>query len=165
MNFGEVYERYVHDVHRFCLYLSGNEAAADDLTAETFVHAFYGPSDIRINTVKAYLLAIARNLYRDLMLRQRRLVAIGEVEERADRAPQPDRRAAGRQALRNVLEAIQRLPEPQREALALAVDQDLSYKQIAVLLGCSEPAVKVRIHRARLQLTREVEAKEKIWKT
>jgi len=165
MTFAEIYERYVHDVHRFCLYLSGNEAVADDLTAETFVHAFYGPSDIRANTVKAYLLAIARNLHRDWTAGQRRFVPLVEVGARADWGPRPDRLAAGREALTNVLRAFQKLPEPQREALALAVDQDLSYRQIAALLGCSETAVKVRIHRARLQLTRELEAGEKTWKT
>ncbi len=153
MNFGEVYERYVHDETSALPYLSGNEASADDLTAETFVHAFYGPSNIRINTVKAYLLAIARNLYRDWMDRQWRLVAMGEVEEWADRAPQPDRLAADRQALRNVMEAFQNsLGHNEKHWRCLWIRTSAASK-LPVLLDCSEPAVKVPIHRARLQLT------------
>jgi RNA polymerase sigma-70 factor (ECF subfamily) len=165
MDFSEVYERYVHDVQRFAFFLSGNSALAEDLTAETFVHAFCGPSDLRVDTVKAYLFAIARNLYRDEMARRRRLVQIDEVPERVDTAPSQDQAAADRQRLSSVLRAIQRLPEPQREALVLAVDQDLRYEQIAAILDCSVVAVKVRIHRARLQLKSELEAEEKIWKT
>lgn len=37
MDFSEIYQRYAHDVHRFSLYLSGNYALAEDLTAETLV--------------------------------------------------------------------------------------------------------------------------------
>ncbi len=160
IDFSEVYNRYVRDVHRFSLYLSGNAALADDLTAETFVHAFNGASRIRVDTVKAYLLAIARNLYRDTISRQRRMIPIGELHEMSDLAPSADRIAADRQELSNVLKAIQELPEPLRDALVLAIEQDLRYEQIAAILGCSVPAVKVRIHRARLQLKRALEEKE-----
>jgi RNA polymerase sigma-70 factor (ECF subfamily) len=165
MDFSDVYNRYVRDVQRFSLYLSGNSVLAEDLTAETFVHAFCGPSDLRVDTVKAYLFAIARNLYRDETARRHRLVSMEEAPEPADPAPGQDQTAAGRQTLSSVLRAIQRLPERQREALVLAVDQDLRYEQIAAILGCSVAAVKVRIHRARLQLRSELEAEEHTWKT
>lgn len=70
-----------------------------------------------------------------------------------------------RQKLSNTLRAIQKLPEPQREALVLATDPDLHYEQIAAILNCSVAAVKVRIHRARVQLKAELELKEKPWTT
>ena len=162
MDFSEIYERYARDVHRFSLYLSGNYALAEDLTSETFVHAFCGLSELRVDTVKAYLFAIARNLYRDGAKRQRRQVPIGEAPQHADPAPLADRIVEDRQALSAVLEAIQKLPEPQREALVLSVDNDMRYDQIAAILGCSVAAVKVRIHRARLQLGLEL---ERVWKT
>jgi len=165
MDFSEVYQRYVHDVHRFSLFISGDPALADDLTAETFVHAFWGASDLRVDTVKAYLLAIARNLYRNVMARERRAVPIDKMPEPAAPNPSPERSALGRQALSNTLRAIQKLPDQQREALVLAIDQDLRYEQIAAILGCSVAAVKVRIHRARLQLKRDLEYKEKTWTT
>jgi RNA polymerase sigma-70 factor (ECF subfamily) len=165
MTFSEVYERYAGDVQRFALYLSGNSALAEDLTAETFVHAFSGPSTLRVDTVKAYLFAITRNLYRDEIVRRHRWAPMGEVPEPTDPAPRQDRAAADRQALSSVLRAIQRLPERLREALVLAVDQDLRYDQIAAILGCSVAAVKVRIHRARLQLRSEMEAEENTWTT
>ena len=165
MDFSEIYERYARDVHCFSLYLSGNHAFAEDLTSETFVHAYCGPTDLRVDTVKAYLFAIARNLYRDAVKRQSRLILIGEAPERVDREPLPDRAIEDRQTLSAVLKAIQKLPEPQREALALSVDDDLRYDQIGAILGCSVAAVKVRIHRARLQLRSELEGEGKAWKT
>lgn len=161
MDFSEIYERYALDVHRFSLYLSGNHALAEDLS-EPFVHAFCGSSKLRVDTVKAYLFAIARNLYRDGVKRQRKQAPMGEAPEHADLAPLADRTLEGRQTLSVVLKAIQRLPEPQREALVLSVDSELRYDQIGAILGCSVADVKVRIHRARLLLGSEL---ERSWKT
>jgi len=157
MDFSEIYERYARDVHRFALYLCGNYALAEDLTTEAFVRGLCGPPDLRVDTVKAYLFAIARNLYRDTSERQNRLVSMEKVPERKDRAPLTDRAIEGQQTLLAVLQAIQKLPEPQREALVLSVDHDLRYDQIGAILGCSVAAVKVRIHRARLELRSELE--------
>ncbi len=165
MNFSEIYRKYARDVHRFSLYLSGNQALAEDLTSETFVRALCGPTDLRLGTVKAYLFAIARNLYRDFLSGQKRVVTGDELPERADPRPGPDLNAEERQNLGKVLRAIQRLPERQREALVLAVDQDMSHEEIAAILGCSVAAVKVRVHRARLALKSELEKKEQICKT
>jgi DNA-directed RNA polymerase specialized sigma24 family protein len=81
MDFADLYERYANDVHRFALFLSGNEAVADDLTAETFARALLGRDDLLLDTVKAYLLAIARNLYRDACRREWRHVPLGEAPE------------------------------------------------------------------------------------
>jgi RNA polymerase sigma-70 factor, ECF subfamily len=161
MDFSEVYSRYARDVHRFSVYLSGDPALADDLTSETFVHALFRSENLRVDTVKAYLLAIARNLHRDIVERQRRLVPISEVAEPPDPAPSFDRAASDRQTLSAVLKAIQRLPELQREALVLSLDEDLRYDQIAAILGCSITAIKVRIHRARLQLKSDLQAQER----
>ena len=165
MDFSEIYRRYAPHVHRFSIYLSGNPARAEDLAAETFVHALCGRTSLRVDTVKAYLFGIARNLYRDLIERQRRLVPIAEMAEPSDPAPLPDRAVENQQTFSAVLKAIQRLPEPQREALVLSMDEDLRYDQIAAILGCSLAAVKARIHRARLHLKSDLKAEDRTWKT
>ena len=152
MDFAELYERYARDVHRFALFLSGNAAVAEDLTAETFVRALVARNDLRVDTVRAYLLAIARNLHRDLRRREGRLVSLETAWESVDPAIRPDAAAEGRLRLQRALDAVQLLPQGEREALVLAVDSELSYERIAVILGCSVPAVKVRIHRARARL-------------
>src|SRR5262249_14654043 len=124
------------DVHRFSLYLSGNPALAEDLTSETFVRALCEPANLHVDTVKTYLFAITRNLFRDMTERRRILISATELPERADPAPLPDDSAADRERLSLVLNAIQRLPEPQREALVLSMDEDLRYDQIAAILRC-----------------------------
>jgi len=165
MNFSELYRRYAPDVHRFALYLCGNQTWAEDLTSETFVRALSSPTDLRLGTVKAYLFAITRNRYRDSKAKLGRTVATGALPERHDPRPSPEVSAQDRQKLQNALRVIQTLPEEQREALLLALDGDLSYEQIGRILGCSLPAVKVRIHRARMVLKAQFKERTSLCKT
>jgi RNA polymerase sigma-70 factor, ECF subfamily len=152
MDFSDLYRQHAQDIFGFALFPTGNRALAEDLTAETFARALVAKDDIRVGTVKAYLLAIARNLYRDLKRRDGRLVPLDEAGGAVDHATRPDAAAEEQQRLGRVVEAVQRLPEGEREALVLAVQGDLSYERIAAILGCSVAAVKVRVHRARARL-------------
>jgi RNA polymerase sigma-70 factor (ECF subfamily) len=145
-----VYERYAKDVYRFALYLCGNRALAEDIASETFARAWMARDQIRVGTVKAYLLMIARNLYRDGRRRDWRAQELDEAH--VDPAPDPEATAGGRGELRRVLDALARLPEVDRAALLLSAQDGLTSEQIAATLGLSVPAVKVKIHRARLKL-------------
>jgi RNA polymerase sigma-70 factor (ECF subfamily) len=161
MDFTDLYDRYARDVHRFSLFLSGNEAMAEDLTAETFARALLRRDQLRVDTVKAYLLAIARNLYRDALRAERRLVSIDEAPHAHDPAPRQDVLAGDKRRLQDVVAAIQRLPATEREALLLATGHELPYDRIAAILGCSTAAVKVRVHRGRVRLKSLLDCKER----
>ena len=60
--------------------------------------------------------------------------------------------ARGRLELDAVFDALQALPEADRAALLMHVQDGLSYAAIASTLGLSIAAVKVRVHRARIKL-------------
>ena len=152
MTFAELYECYARDVFRFALLLSGNRAVAEDITSETFCRALLAKREIREGTVKSYLLAIARNLYRDAVGDAVRRPALPIGEDYLDPGPTPELLARDRVALDVVLEGLQQLPEHERAALVMATQDGLSHEEIADSLGCSVAAVKVRIHRARLKL-------------
>jgi RNA polymerase sigma-70 factor (ECF subfamily) len=164
MDFSEIYKRYAGDVHRFAFYLSGNRTLAEDLTSETFVCALCVRSDLRMGTLKAYLFAITRNLYRDFRSSQRHTATDEELTEAEDQNPGPHFEIERRESYAKLLRTIQKLPESEREALLLSAAEDLKYEQIALILGCSVAAVKVRICRARVKLKWELETKELSWK-
>jgi RNA polymerase sigma-70 factor (ECF subfamily) len=61
--------------------------------------------------------------------------------------------------LRRELEsALESLPEEQRDALQLRVVEELPYQQVAVELGCSETAARLRVMRALGKLARLLRA-------
>jgi|SRR5215471_6052277 len=161
MDFGTLYRQYAQDVFRFAYYLSGNRAMADDITAETFARALTAAGRIRTGTVKAYLLRIARNVFLDATRRDARLASLpDEATDVGDPAPGPEAVAAARLDLEQTRHALAALSEGERAALLMSAVAGLSHEQIAAALDCSIPAVKLRIHRARLRL-RQLTARER----
>src|SRR5262245_47705290 len=124
--FQALYERYASDVYRFALFLSGNQAYAEDITSETFVRAWTARDQIRTGTVKPYLFAIARNQYRDLLRKASRRAEL--PPELTDSRPGPAQVAGDRSDLKAVLKAVQGLPEGERTALLLRAQEGLSYE-------------------------------------
>jgi RNA polymerase sigma-70 factor (ECF subfamily) len=152
-DFHSLFERYSRDIYRFALYLSGDASLAEEIAQETFVRAWVMPGEIAGGTVKAYLLTIARNLYLAERKRTARQVALdGDLP---DPKPGPETVACGRLELDAVFEALQALPEVDRAALLMHVQDGLSYAAIASALGLSTAAVKVRVHRARIKLRKK----------
>jgi RNA polymerase sigma-70 factor (ECF subfamily) len=143
--FQAIYDTHAGDVYRFARYLTASEDAAADITAETFLRAWVGRASIRTATVKAYLLAIARNLARDRQRHARRCPG-GEMPERS---VAPD--AEGRLELDRALEAVRALAPAYRDPLML-VASGLSYEEAGGVLGLPVGTVKIRVHRARQML-------------
>ena len=142
-----IYERYYQDVLRFALFLTGDRARAGDLAADTFVRAWMARDQIRQETVKAYLLTITRNLYRDQLRASRRFVELEDTIE--DRAPGVEVQIEHRSTLQEVRAQLRRVARTDRRALMLYVFKEMSYAEVSATLGISVGATKSRIRRAR----------------
>jgi RNA polymerase sigma-70 factor (ECF subfamily) len=153
MTFEELYQTHFADVFRFALWLGRDRSEAEDVTSETFVRAWARRDRLRTETLKAYLLAIARNVYLRNTKRNTNHQAIDE--EMPDGAPDPQRQTSARMELDHVTDAITKLPETDRLALVLRTEHALAYAEIARVLEISEGAARVRIHRARRRLLAE----------
>jgi RNA polymerase sigma-70 factor (ECF subfamily) len=161
VDFHEVYERHAAAVLRFASGLTGNHAIAQDLTSEAFVRLWTAVDGIRVETVRAYLFTIVRNLYRSDLRRSWRAAPLDEnMPDPVDRVAEPvERRSNAIAALR----ALNQLPMEDREALLMRAG-DVSYEDIARALGISVGAVKVRVHRSRAKLLRLRDQEESSWK-
>ncbi len=134
--------------------------AAEEVVSETFLIAWRRLNDIPDDAVP-WLLVVARNLianHRRKLARQQRMteemIALHRVVPTA--AP-PDESVTDRSEL---LAALAALSELEREALLLTGWDGLSDVQAAQVCGCSARAFRVRLHRARRRLERELEAAE-----
>jgi len=149
-DFTALYRKYAPDVFRFALYLSGERTEAEDIAAETFVRLWAAPREVEMATVKAYLFTIARNLF--LQRLRKRSQTVDLDRDLRDEQPDPEMQAAQKEELRNVIDRLQGLPEPDRAALLMRAMHDLPYEEIARAIGASVGAAKVKVHRARLAL-------------
>ncbi len=139
-------------MRRFALFLTGDASIADDITSETFVRVWVSSGSTRETTVKAYLFTIARNVYRDILRRDRRLEPLHD--SLPDDRPSLAARMEHSAQLATVLAAMRELNEIDRAALSMRASEEMSYEEIAGALELSVASVKTRVHRARVKLMR-----------
>jgi RNA polymerase sigma-70 factor, ECF subfamily len=150
ISFQQIYDQYAKDVYRFSYWLSGDVAEAKDMTSEAFVRAWTATSEIRSESVKAYLFAIARNQYLHNKRRNKKFTTLDETLQ--DTSLQHDNATEVRSDLELTLKALQTFPEIDRSVLLMRAQDELSYEEIARLTGLSVSAVKVKVFRARVKL-------------
>jgi RNA polymerase sigma-70 factor (ECF subfamily) len=150
ITFHEIYERHSKDVYRYAFWLAGSAEDADDITSETFARAWAGREEIRTETVKAYLFAVARNLYLKRWRHSKRETDLHA--DQIDPKPAPERIVESRLEMHRVLSVIQSFPEVDRAAFLLRIQHDLPYEEIARILQIPLTTAKVKVHRARLKL-------------
>ena len=148
--FDELYQKYSKDVYRFAYWLSGNADDAKDITSETFVRVWTSENEIRFETVKSYLFAIARNQF--LKNQRRKKWTAPMTDDMLDTSRRPDEIAEVQGELEETMKAVQSLPEIDRTVLIMRAQDGMSYEEIASLTGLSLSAVKVKVFRARKQL-------------
>jgi RNA polymerase sigma-70 factor (ECF subfamily) len=155
IGFHDLYQRYSSVVFRFALRLSGDIAAAEDITAETFLRVWAAPVPPRTDTVQAWLLTIARNLFLHEQRRAWRSQPLGDY----DRGVAPVD-AETQDEWDRVSAAVREMTEPDRTILLLRAEDELAWDDIAGVVGLSPAAVRVRAHRARLKLAEMFGRKE-----
>jgi RNA polymerase sigma-70 factor (ECF subfamily) len=128
---------------------------AADILAETFLAAWRRLEELPAgDDARLWLYGVARRVLANHYRGERRRSALaGRLRaELADSYVPPE--FDGETA--RIAEALRRLPERQRELLALNAWEGLDYGEIAVVLGCSRNAVRIRLHRARASLAAEL---------
>lgn len=164
-------------VYSFAVYLCRDRELARDLTQETYLRAWQSWESFQPGTnCKAWLLTITRNLYITHYRRQQRSPeTLPYTEEDTEELPPPPLEAAtpsveeelSQTALdEEVLHALSALPESFRTIVILCDLEELSYEDVARMLGIPVGTVRSRLHRARArlaQLLREY-AQRRGWK-
>ena len=132
----------------YLMRLTGNYQLSSDIMQESFTRYLenYGPQTQNVSL----LFTIARNAVWDNARKKTRNKTIEKDIE--DTNIDPEQLTLVRESYRNVLSAMQTLDKDQRDILALTVSSDLSYREIANIIGISEANVKVKVHRARIRL-------------
>lgn len=156
--FAAVYRLYVDDLYRYLLSRCGDAADAEDLVAETFLAAFRSARGYRgTGPVKAWLVGIARRKAADARRQSRPHVGIEEARQLIDPV-RTDDVALRRVELARVIAMTGRLAPDRAEALRLRFFAGLECSEIATVMGRSEAAVKMLVHRALIDLRERLEA-------
>jgi len=139
----------------YARWLARNDADAEDLVQDASLRAWRFVGSLRSEDARAWFLTIVRNTWFDRFGRANTAptVAFDEArDDRSDGTPDPEARVIAREASDRVQQAIAALPADFREVLVLREFEDLSYKEIAAVVGIPIGTVMSRLARARDRL-------------
>lgn len=156
--FEEIYLTHFADLLAYIRRRTDSHEDAADAIAETFTTAWRRIHDVPDGpAARLWLYGVARRVLangRRAETRRSALVErLGTQLARWDEAVGPPDRGDD---LRAVREAFRRLSPDDREVLALVSWEGLSSEDVAVVLGCSRGAARLRLHRARKRLARHL---------
>jgi len=153
---------YLDEVYTLARYLLRNAADAEDAAQECYLRAFRHFETFRGGSIKPWLLAILRNVCRAEFARRGGLAAAttesldaaGQAVETVwgDDSATPETNALRRFDAETVQRLISQLPDQFRETLVLREINDLSYREIAEVIGVPVGTVMSRLARARALL-------------
>lgn len=151
--FRQIVERWQRPLISFFFRSVSSLEDAEDLAQATFLRLHRAAPDYRPQArFASYIFQIARRLLLNEIRRRRRKPSEPFDPADFDRHASDDAAGDNRELLAAFDEALTRLPEKQRTALLLFVQQGLSYEEIATILEAGIPAVKTWIFRGRQQL-------------
>ncbi|MGA2871041.1 MAG: sigma-70 family RNA polymerase sigma factor [Verrucomicrobiota bacterium] len=160
--FTALVEKYKQPVVNFVCRSLRDEAESEDLAQNVFLQVYKSRARYeRTAKFSTWLFTIARNLCLNEIRRRSRHPAESLEETHAENEDQPQRQYEDKKVFlpvenvlhgelaRKIEEALADLPENQRTAILLCRQDELSYEEIAKILGCSLSATKSLIHRGR----------------
>jgi len=163
--FHHLFDKHKQRVINYCFRYCGNAAVAEELAQETFLRVYKAAKRYRPKAqFTTWLYRIATNVCLNEIRKPAHRTPMASLDDGTAPDPPPGngRWASGSQPPDALLEeseknalvqdAIQRLPEQQRVALLLRVNEEFSYREIGLQINRPEGHVKTLIHRGRQQL-------------
>lgn len=165
--FAHLVDIYQAPVYNLCYRMLGNAPEAEDAAQETFVRVYrhlkaYDPEQ----KLSSWILAVASHYCIDRLRRRRiRWLSLDNIlplRPAATNIVRPEDAIIEHESCAEVRNLLQSLPAAYRLVIVLRYWQDLSYAEIAQVVGTTESAVKSRLHRARRMLAKGIVAQRKL---
>ena len=149
--FSKIYDKYIEKIYRFVFFKVNSQETAEDLTSETFskTWAFFKEKDKEIDNIQAFLYKTARNLVIDHYRQKGKLnIVSAENPIIADPRHNLKERAELNSDMELIIKAIAELKDDYQNVIIWSYLDDLSISEVSRLLGRTENATRVLLHRA-----------------
>jgi RNA polymerase sigma-70 factor, ECF subfamily len=163
--FSILFDRYRGPITSYIYRLVGNRSEAESLAQESFLRIIEKASHYSYpKRFSTWFYTIARNLSTDFLKKKRAIVpddfhALAE-SVMGPNTGEPSDHAAWGEDLGQLAAALLELPVPYREVVVLRALQELSYRQIADIVGCPESTARSRMDYGLEYLRRRYRRKE-----
>ena len=158
--FAQIVRQYGPQLLGYISKLNGSDNSSEDVFQETFKRVHEKSHTFKGERLKPWIYRIATNIVFDRARRKKRVkfVSLNTSSEEgrtdaaamveADPESDPKQRVLKKERAHKVRQALETLPKRQKAALVLSYYQQLSYTEVADVMGCSVGTVKTQVFRA-----------------
>lgn len=160
--FSEMFDEYSDLIYNFAFRRTGSWEAAEEIVSTVFLEAWRQRATVTEHdeSIRPWLLGVALNLirrhWRQADRKRRASFRLVSEHTHLDHASDVADRLDAEQTMSRILEKLERIPDDQKEVVQLWAWEELTYDEIAAVLGVPVGTVKSRMHRARESLLHTV---------
>ncbi|MDI6687163.1 MAG: RNA polymerase sigma factor [Desulfobacterales bacterium] len=165
--FERIVNQYKKPIYNFVYRYLMDHSSAEEVVQEVFLRIYQAaPKYKAVKNTKAstWIFKIAFNLSMNELKRRKhysRLIGDRVVEREMFTETKIPESAERREVMENIMSGMRLLPESQRAALLLRVQQEFSYQEISEILNATVSSVESLIYRARQRLKQYVSMEHK----
>ena len=156
----EIYNQYYKNVYRYILFRINHHHDAEDLANNVFVKAIRYQKNFNPRySMEAWLIGIAKNTVTDYQRKNMGLnfVPLESAARLNSTGSQPEEIAVANEEAKQLVAAMAKLKDKERQILSMKFATDLKHKEIANVLGISEVNARVSAHLALNKLKKYME--------
>lgn len=160
-SFEKLFRCYAPRIFRFAMSYLNDCSHAEEVVQETMIAVWKNAKNYKEQSqVSTWILGIARNKALDRARARQREPEFSreKLDRRASARATPEQITQREAQIERVRAALEKLSPEHREVMMLAFYNDLSYSEIAQILGCPEGTVKSRVYYAKEQLKKILSA-------
>jgi RNA polymerase sigma factor (sigma-70 family) len=163
--FKQLFDMYKEKVYRMSFTVLKNKTASEDVLQEVFIQVYLKIRDLKyIGAFEVWLYRITMNCCRKFINKENKLRIInvnenydGYTEMEDDEINTPENIMVQQELCTEVMKVIYELPEYQRISVVLFYYNEMSIKEIANIMNCSEGTVKSRLYHGKKYLRNKVD--------
>jgi len=160
-----IYDQYHKNVYNYIAFRINNHHDAEELANDVFVKAIGGwQSYDPAFPIEGWLIGIAKNVVTDYLrkIKRRKFIPFDSILELISADKQPQEVVVINEESRNLMAAMVRLRDKERQILSMKFATELKHSEIAAILKISESHVGVTAHRAMNKLKKFMEEESAI---
>ena len=151
--YGKLYDLYIEKIYRFILFKVNNREEAEDLTSDVFLKVWnylLGEKGKEVTSVSGLFYSVARNVVIDFYRQRAKkpTCSLDQVLELASDDGREKEKKEAKQDITALLKSLESLKQDYQEIILLRYIDELSIKEIAIIIGKSSTNVRVLLHRA-----------------
>lgn len=146
-----LFDRYHVRIYNFFYKMTQNKMVSEDLTQDVFIKIMKYRTSYQNGNFASWIYTVARNIFSSHYQKQKKERA-NVVDDDLLQSDEILITESNREALDHLQKSLLQLSASDRELIVMHRFQQIKYEQIAEIVGSSEGAVKVKVHRALKKL-------------